>query len=257
MTVPHAPLANHLIVRLADEGVPLSAMCRALQRPFDEVLTIVTEAKEAGQIIAVPAADWPRGTRRDDRRPAMVPIRSGEIMESVGALMWGFKLTHQQATLLAALLCRPDQTKASLHAAVCRDGANPSHPKIVDVLICKIRPKLLAKGIVIETVWGRGFRTMQAAKGAEKHLCPLPFDIVDREINQRSMPGELVLDPFGGLMTVPYRAVLKGRRGIGVELSPTYFRDGMKYCEAAARQVGVPSLFDLMAVEADQVEVAE
>lgn len=99
--------------------------------------------------------------------------------------------------------------------------------------------------------------TMQAAKGAEKHLCPLPFDIVDREINQRSMPGELVLDPFGGLMTVPYRAVLKGRRGIGVELSPTYFRDGMKYCEAAARQVGVPSLFDLMAVEADQVEVAE
>ncbi|MDR6952313.1 DNA modification methylase [Ancylobacter sp. 3268] len=92
--------------------------------------------------------------------------------------------------------------------------------------------------------------TMQAQKGAEKHLCPLPFDIVDREIAQRSEPGELVLDPFGGLMTVPYRALLKGRRGYGIELSPTYFRDGMKYCEAAANQVAMPGLFDLLDVEA-------
>jgi len=101
--------------------------------------------------------------------------------------------------------------------------------------------------------------TMQAQKGAEKHLCPLPFDIVDREIAQRSQPGELVLDPFGGLMTVPYRALLKGRRGYGVELSPTYFRDGMKYCEAAAQKTAMPSLFDLLEVEADagQREAAE
>lgn len=101
--------------------------------------------------------------------------------------------------------------------------------------------------------------TMQAQKGAEKHLCPLPFDIVDREIAQRSQPGELVFDPFGGLMTVPYRALLKGRRGYGVELSPTYFRDGMKYCEAAAQKAAMPSLFDLLAVEAEinQPEAAE
>jgi DNA modification methylase len=105
----------------------------------------------------------------------------------------------------------------------------------------------------------RSLNTMQAARGAEKHLCPLPFDIVDREITQRSQPGELVLDPFGGLMTVPYRALLKGRRGYGVELSPTYFADGMKYCEAAAQQVAVPCLFDLLDAETagDQREAAE
>jgi len=86
--------------------------------------------------------------------------------------------------------------------------------------------------------------TLQSAKGAEKHLCPLPFDIVDRCILQRSMPGETVLDPFGGLMTVPYRALKHGRQGIGIELNHRYFLDGVTYCEAMAREVGMPTLFD-------------
>ena len=38
------------------------------------------------------------------------------------------------------------------------------------------------------------------------------------------MEGETVLDPFAGLMTVPYRAILKKRHGIGVELSAPYFK---------------------------------
>ena len=88
--------------------------------------------------------------------------------------------------------------------------------------------------------------TAQSQKGAEKHLCPLPFDIVDRAIVQFSEPGELVLDPFGGLMTVPYRALKLGRRGAGVELNPGYFLDGVAYVEAAAREKAMPSLFDLL-----------
>jgi DNA modification methylase len=47
----------------------------------------------------------------------------------------------------------------------------------------------------------------QAAKGKEMHLCPLQFDIVDRAIEQYTMEGETVYDPFGGLMTVPYCAI--------------------------------------------------
>jgi hypothetical protein len=86
----------------------------------------------------------------------------------------------------------------------------------------------------------------QAAKGREMHLCPLQFDIVDRLILQFSLEGETVFDPFAGLMTVPYCAVKLKRRGIGVELSPVYFQDGVRYVEAAARQVAVPTLFDLV-----------
>jgi hypothetical protein len=70
------------------------------------------------------------------------------------------------------------------------------------------------------------------AKGREQHLCPLPFDIVDRAIAGWSEPGELVYDPFGGLMTVPLRAVKLGRRGAASRAQPGLFR---RWREAAAR----------------------
>jgi hypothetical protein len=92
----------------------------------------------------------------------------------------------------------------------------------------------------------RTLNGQQERKGREMHLCPLQFDIVDRAIDQFSMPGETVFDPFGGLMTVPYCAVRKGRRGLAVELSPTYFTDGAAYCEAAERELAMPTLFDLV-----------
>lgn len=86
----------------------------------------------------------------------------------------------------------------------------------------------------------------QSAKGKEWHLCPLQFDIVDRVIEQFSMKGETVFDPFGGIMTVPYRAVLKDRVGIATELNNSYWFDGIQYLKQAELQMSTPSLFDLM-----------
>jgi DNA methylase len=91
----------------------------------------------------------------------------------------------------------------------------------------------------------RTLNMLQERKGQQQHLCPLPFDIVDRAITQYSMPGETVLDPFAGLMTVPYCAVRLGRRGIGIELNPGYFADGVAYVQAAAAASSMPTLFDL------------
>jgi DNA modification methylase len=91
----------------------------------------------------------------------------------------------------------------------------------------------------------RSLNGTQAAAGRQKHLCPLPFDIVERAIAQYSQPGEWVLDPFSGLGTVPFCAVKLGRRGMGIELNPEYFRDGVRYVQAAAQTVDVPTLFDL------------
>ena len=87
--------------------------------------------------------------------------------------------------------------------------------------------------------------TSQSQRAKELHVCPLQFDIVDRLIDRYSMPGELVFDPFGGIMTVPYRALLKDRRGAGIELNPGYWADGVKYLEAAEREKDMPTLFDL------------
>lgn len=96
--------------------------------------------------------------------------------------------------------------------------------------------------------------TLQSAKGQEMHLCPLQFDLVDRAIAQYSEPGETVFDPFGGLMTVPYRALKQRRKGVACELNPAYFLDGCAYVEAAAREMSMPSLFDIMSGERDAGE---
>ncbi len=101
-----------------------------------------------------------------------------------------------------------------------------------------------------EEVWGDvtrmlGQNTLQAAQGKELHLCPMQWDIADRAIAQWSMAGEEVYDPFGGIMTVPYRAIKAGRRGRAAELSAPYFLDGAAHCKAMELEMATPSLFDL------------
>lgn len=91
----------------------------------------------------------------------------------------------------------------------------------------------------------RTLNMIQAQKGKEQHLCPLQFDIVDRIIARWSNPGDVVYDPFGGIMTVPYCAVKAARFGIGVELNPLYWRDGVAHVEGIAAAVNAPTLFDL------------
>lgn len=92
--------------------------------------------------------------------------------------------------------------------------------------------------------------TEQSRRAQAMHVCPLQFDIVDRLIERFSNPGDLVYDPFGGLFTVPVRAMRAGRRGRAVELNPQYFLDGVKYCQAEERRATMPSLFDLDEVPA-------
>jgi DNA modification methylase len=61
--------------------------------------------------------------------------------------------------------------------------------------------------------------------------------------------GDLVLDPFAGIGTVPARAVAMGRRGYGVELEPKYWRDSLRYLMAAEFEARQPTLFDVLDAE--------
>ncbi len=88
----------------------------------------------------------------------------------------------------------------------------------------------------------------QANRNLVQHICPLQFDIVERLIERYTNPGEVVFDPFGGLMTVPYCAIKLGRRGAAAELNPDYFRDGVAYLREIEREVGAPTLFDALSV---------
>ena len=90
--------------------------------------------------------------------------------------------------------------------------------------------------------------TSQSRKNKNMHICPLQFDIVDRVINRFTNEGETIFDPFAGLMTVPYRAVMKKRKAIGTELNKEYWRDGCSYVRASEYEVNMPTLFDTIEV---------
>lgn len=95
----------------------------------------------------------------------------------------------------------------------------------------------------------RTLNMAQARRRVEKHICPFPLDIVERLIVRYSNPGDMILDPFAGLHTVPYMAIQKGRRGYGIELNSDYWRNGVKYCQEAEATASAPTLFDFAAME--------
>lgn len=89
----------------------------------------------------------------------------------------------------------------------------------------------------------------QTRKRQRNHICPLSYDVVKRALLLYSNEGDVVLDMFAGLFTVPFLAIQHGRRAIGIELNEDYFRAGVGYCQAAEEKVQTPSLLDLLAVE--------
>lgn len=65
----------------------------------------------------------------------------------------------------------------------------------------------------------------------EKHVHPLQLDVIERTVVLWSNPGEVVLTPFMGVGSEVYGAVMNGRRGLGVELKPSYYRQAVKNME--------------------------
>lgn len=88
--------------------------------------------------------------------------------------------------------------------------------------------------------------TNQSQKRKQLHVCPLQLDIVERIITRYSNPGELVLDPFGGLGTVALMALRLGRKGYSIELNPDYFQDAVAYLRGEEEKYEGPTLFDLL-----------
>ena len=67
----------------------------------------------------------------------------------------------------------------------------------------------------------------------ERHVHPLQLDVIERACVMWSNPGEIVLTPFMGVGSEVYGAVINGRRGIGAELKPSYFRQAVANLKAA------------------------
>jgi len=70
----------------------------------------------------------------------------------------------------------------------------------------------------------------------EKHVHPLQLDVIERVIVLRSNPGETVLTPFMGVGSEVYGAVINGRKGIGVELKASYFKQAVMNVKGALQE---------------------
>ncbi len=70
----------------------------------------------------------------------------------------------------------------------------------------------------------------------ERHVHPLQLDVIARAIELRSNPGEIVFTPFMGVGSEVYQAVVMGRRGVGCELKPSYYRQAVKNIQHAGEK---------------------
>lgn len=62
----------------------------------------------------------------------------------------------------------------------------------------------------------------------ERHICPLQLDVIQRCIELWSNPNDIVLEPFGGIGSVPYVANKLNRRAIACELKESYYKQMVK-----------------------------
>jgi DNA modification methylase len=83
----------------------------------------------------------------------------------------------------------------------------------------------------------------------ERHVHPLQLDVIERALVLWSNPGETVLTPFMGVGSEVYGAVSAGRRGIGIELKPSYFRQAVKNLEMVRVETDGRDLFTMAGVE--------
>jgi DNA modification methylase len=91
----------------------------------------------------------------------------------------------------------------------------------------------------------------------EKHVHPLQLDVIDRAVLLWSNPGETILTPFAGVGSEVYSAIKNGRRGLGIELKSSYYRQALANIEAALSGAPRPTEKQVQLFEADEDDQEE
>jgi DNA-binding winged helix-turn-helix (wHTH) protein len=174
-----------IAINAANEGIPVAAIARITRTPFDEVIECLKAAKARGEVIDMPRPDWPPGVKLHDRLPSLPLPNDSDLQFLCGK---AFKLTQLEAGFLVALLKNRQVEKTRLHGIVehQRQQRSPNDheatdPKMVDVMICKLRKKMktVDDALVIETIWGSGYYV--AADMKPKILAHLDGDCHEKE----------------------------------------------------------------------------
>ena len=154
-----------MIVRAADEGVPIGALVRIFG-PFEGLRELLHSAVNNGRLVAMPREDWPPAVPRDQRAPTVAGHPLGDdddnlFIQCAKAL----KTTKLETSVLTVLLRRGHADRDQLHKAVEDNRGHQNDPtdiKIVDVVICKMRKKLAVHGLKITTIHSIGYEMSEA-----------------------------------------------------------------------------------------------
>ena len=81
---------------------------------------------------------------------------------------------------------------------------------------------------------------------AEKHLCPMPLNITKRALTLWTNEGDVVFSPFAGIGSEGVASLRIGRKFVGTELNPVYFRQAVKFLTEAGNMGQQIDFFDFM-----------
>ena len=91
-----------------------------------------------------------------------------------------------------------------------------------------------------------GLNMEQSRRKQRNHICPMPFDEVDRLIELYTNEDDEVADPFGGLGTTGVRALKKKRKAFMTELNDMYAECNSIYLRETEMKRELPTLFDVI-----------
>lgn len=78
----------------------------------------------------------------------------------------------------------------------------------------------------------------------EKHICPLQLDVIARAVQIWSNQGDVVLSKFAGIGSEGCESLKSGRKFIGIELKPSYYRQAARHLAKIKPDGETPDLFE-------------
>ena len=223
--------------------------CRSATEFYEQFKFIVDELYRVimpGRLISFHCMDLPLSKERD----GIIGIRDfrGELIKLFEES--GFVL-HSQVCIWKDPVVAMQRTKAIglLHKQLKKDSCM-SRQGIPDYLVTMRKPGDNPEPVTHTNesfpvaIWQRYASpiwtdinpsdTLQASSARdekdEKHICPLQLTVIRRALNLWTNPGDIVLTPFLGIGSEAYVALKLGRRAIGIELKPSYYRQAVKNC---------------------------
>jgi len=137
-----------IAIRLADEGVPLRAIARAVHIPSTQLYETLVEARMEGRLLSLPRDDWPPGCPRDQRSLRLSRLVTENHDTLMLTIQEVFGLTPLPARLMLILM---------QHEQVPHERIDVEH-KSFGVHVCKMRQQLFKHGLKIKTLWGYGYQ---------------------------------------------------------------------------------------------------